>query len=301
MIFHFGNLESLYFGIMLLIAIIFLLVVSYCDLKTSLIDIRAVIFFDCLALICHGLFAFLLHEYKYILFGISSLAIFLFMGYLLYFFSKWGEGDAIVLGSIYFIYPFPYFVPLHFVIINKVIYYWYVLFFNIAIFGVFYSLMYAFIFSLRNREFYAHLKKELSLKHAFLVFLLGSCLAFVMYFFVESSYYVIAFPLILFISYFFYVFAKLSDEILFTKKIKLKDVKEGDTVLGTFKKANFECKRLDAISKEEIDALIKAYGPNKVVEVKDMVRYIPSFLFGFIFTVLFGDAILYYLSSLIIV
>ncbi|NPA38279.1 MAG: hypothetical protein GXN99_00610, partial [Candidatus Nanohaloarchaeota archaeon] len=78
-------------------------------------------------------------------------------------------------------------------------------------------------------------------------------------------------------------------------KIPLKKLKEGDTVIGEFKKLNLQNKLLDAISKEEINQLIKAYGENYEVEVKDMVRYAPSFLLAYLLTLTIGDKIVWLL------
>ncbi len=284
------DILNLYGYILLANTLFFLVLFSYSDLKTSLIDARYVYTMLIISFIVHLVFAFLLKTYTYLLYAFAGSFIFFFLGYVLYFSSKWGEGDALLLGSVIFSYPYPFFVPLQLELFSKVVYYWYVLFFNMSFIGVFYSLLYAFIFSLRNRIFYKEFfRYALSLKGLLYISLISLILSAVIYMIFNQVLLSLLGFILSFVMFWIFVFSKLSDEILFTKKIKLKDVQEGDTVIGKFDKANFHGKRLDAITREDILKLIDAYGPNKLVEVKDMVRYIPSFLLGFVFTLFFGD------------
>ncbi len=266
------DILNLYGYFLLANTLFFLSLFSYSDLKTSLIDARYVYAMLIISLIIHLVFAFLLKTYTYLLYAFAGAFIFFLLGYVLYFSSKWGEGDALLLGSVIFSYPYPFFVPLHLELFSKVVYYWYVLFFNMSLIGVFYSLLYAFVFSLRKkgfyREFFRHIFNLKNFVYIFLVSLLWCVFLYMVFNQILLSLLGFILPIIMF---WIFIFSKLSDEILFTKKIKLKDVKEGDTVIGKFDKANFHGKRLDAITREDILKLVNAYGPNKRVEVKDMV------------------------------
>ncbi len=289
-------MEAYYSVALLITTITFLAWVGYSDLRTSLIDVRVVIGFTLISAVLHLLFAYVLHTVVYLKYALAGGVLFLGLGYLIYFLSKWGEGDALVLGSLYFMYPYPFFMPLRYVVYSKVIYYWYVLFFNLSITGVIYSLLYAFVVSLSNKEFYRVLWKRIWNRNFFTWVLFTAMISLVIYITLGDLTAFIL-PVIFCFSYVTIIFAKLSDEILFTKKIPLTEVKEGDTIIGDFKKVNFNGKRLDAIDKQTLGKLIKAYGPNKKVVVKDMVRYLPSFLLGFLLTLALGDKIIIYLVS----
>ncbi len=276
--------------------LVFLGIIAYEDLKTSLISDKYPLSMSIVAFLLYLLFCSLYHNCEPLMYAFIGGIIFLLIGYALYYLGQWGEGDALVLAATIFSFPKLDLVSLHY---PTYTYFWFVFFINLSFVGVVYSLAYTLIYSLKKPSFYKNLFYQM--KRYWLFLFAGESAFLISYLFLYFFYGIketfifglwsIAYALM----YFLYFFAKTADTYLFTIHKPLKDVKEGDTVMGDFEKAHFKGKLLDAITKADIKKLIKSYGENYKVEVKDMVRYAPSFLLAALLTLIAGDKLIWYL------
>jgi len=285
------------FDYMLIANLLFFLgIIAYEDLKTSLISDKYPLGMSVIALIIYLLKLAFYHDYSYLLNCFVGGIIFLLVGYAMYYLGQWGEGDALVLAATIFSFPKFYFLELH---IPTYSYFWFTFFINLSFVGVFYSLAYTLWCSFKKPTFYVSLWKQMARYVHYLI--IGECLLFLAYLFLYCSYGInyikifLIWMLIYAFLFIIYFFAKTADAFLFTVIKPLKEVREGDTVIGNFEKAHYKGVLLDAITKEEIYKLIKYYGEDYKVEIKDMVRYAPSFLLSVLLTLLIGDKIIWYL------
>ena len=173
---------------------------------------------------------------------IFSPIIFLFFSSLLFFLGQWGAGDAFILTSLGLLFPSSFILSFFY-------------FFVISVYGIIYSFLYSFIFSFLKGKKY----------------IIYSLLPF---FFLLLSFF--SNSLFSFISFLFFLYSSLPLLIKvqkdFRRKIKIDKLKEGD-VLSSFK-------FWIGITKKDILKL-KRKGI-KFIEVKEGVRFAPTFLIFFI-------------------
>ncbi len=276
--------------------LIFLGIIAYEDLKTSLISDKYPLFMSIVAFLLYLLFCSFYRNCEPLMYAFIGGIIFLLIGYALYYLGQWGEGDALVLAATIFSFPKLNIIPLH---SDTYTYFWFVFFINLSFVGVIYSLTYTLIYSLKRPSFYKNLFSQMKRYGLFLFAgefaLLISYLFLYLFYGIKETFIFGLWGIAYALMYFLYFFAKTADTYLFTFHKPLKDVKEGDTVMGDFEKVHFKGRLLDAITKAEIKKLIKSYGENYKVEVKDMVRYAPSFLLATLLTLLVGDKLIWYL------
>lgn len=286
------NFEYLFIANLL----IFLGIIAYEDLKTSLISDKYPLTMSIIALILYLILCIFYNNCHHLIYAIIGGLIFLMVGYAMYYLGQWGEGDALVLAAT--IFSFPKFDMLN-LYINTYTYFWFVFFINLSFVGVIYSLIYTLIYSFKKPSFYRLIFSQIK-NH--IIYLIGGELAIIGLYTFFYIFYGIQEKLVFSLwvaayasMYLLYFFAKTADTYLFTVHKPLKDVREGDTVIGNFEKADFRGVLLDAITKEDIRKLIKYYGEYYKVEIKDMVRYAPSFLLGVLLTLLISDKLIMYL------
>lgn len=228
-----------------------------------------------------------------IIYGIPLLAF----GYLMYRFGQWGGGDAKILAAIGFLSPglssfvrglqFPF--ALSYLV-------------NLFIVGAAYMLVYAFLLSVMNRKIISGFLK--SVKSSSNIILISSSVLFFIFLF--SNWYLFnffglavsvqslvidSFALILLSITVFLVwkFVKAVEDIEFKKKIPISKLRVGDVLL--------ESKVWDGITEKELKK-IKRSG-KKFVWIKNGVCFAPAFPLALIFTIYFGDGLLFFLRFLV--
>ncbi len=257
-------------------------------------------------------------EWNYFLIPLAWFAVFIILGYAMYYTGQWGGGDSktlMVMGLLFSFYPDflrDYFnpvlewpLPVIFLI-------------NLLIIGAIYGLIFSLVIAVRNRkDFYRELcrisanKKFKTIRNItfgfVLIFLISSFL---------SNNLLIRFGLlgtafIVLIGFVLIVFAKIVEMSCMIKTIPVGKLTEGDwiveDILGNRKnKEKSEMHKKDkdkyekiriagpkdlGISKEQIKLLSKY--KIKEVKVKYGIPFVPSFLLAAIFTWVFGNLLFY--------
>jgi len=228
-----------------------------------------------------------------LMYGISLLLF----GYVMYRFGQWGGGDAKILAAIGFLSPnlsspakiiqFPF--ALSYLI-------------NVFLIGAVYMLVYALVMSLINRKIiFAFFK---SVKSSSNLILISSPIMFLLFLFgnwsllslfdmaVNLQSVVVNSIIILFVSiimFLIWFFVKAVEETGFKKRIPISQLRIGDVLL--------ESKVWEGITGKELKKIKKS--GKKSVWIKSGVCFAPVFPLALLFTLYFGDGILYLIKFLI--
>ncbi|MEM5772604.1 MAG: prepilin peptidase [Candidatus Aenigmatarchaeota archaeon] len=225
-----------------------------------------------------------------LLYGFSLLAF----GFLMYRLGQWGGGDAKVLAAIGFFTPF--ISPLT---KNLLLPFAFSYLVNVFIVGAAYMLFYAFVLAALNKkiitEFLKSVKSSckiiaISMVALLLLFCSTNILLF-NFFGLSADFYSIfsnsLLLLILTLSLFLiWIFVKTVEDKAFKRRIPISKLKVGDVLL--------ESKLWEGITEKEIKKIKKS--GKKSVWIKEGVRFAPTFPLALIFTLLFGDLILFLFS-----
>ncbi|NPA38780.1 MAG: hypothetical protein GXN99_03240, partial [Candidatus Nanohaloarchaeota archaeon] len=130
--------------------IVFLSIIAYEDLKTSLISDKYPLGMVSIAFLLY-VYLCLTDSCTYLIHALIGGVLFLALGYALYYSGQWGEGDAIVLGAVIFSMPLLPIYPLH---LHTYYYLWFVYFINLSLAGIVYSLLYTLYFSLKKGKLF---------------------------------------------------------------------------------------------------------------------------------------------------
>ena len=204
--------------------------------------------------------------------GLIGLGIFLVLGNVLYYARLFAGGDAKLMISLGAVLGFS-----ESFLVNLKIYGLFLLMFLIV--GAFYGLLWSLVLMTKNfknfkKEFYKRLIERRKIVYA--VMLLA--LLIMAFGFIENLLFYTG--VLIFILPYFYFYAKAVDEACMIKKIKTKDLTEGDWLYKDVKigkkiiKASWE-----GLSEEEIMQLRKKY---KQIEIRHGIPFVPVFLIAFI-------------------
>jgi len=222
--------------------------------------------------------------------GLIGLGIFFIVGNLLYYGRIFAGGDAKLMIALGTILPFS-----ESFLINLEIF---TLFLFLFLFiGGFYGLIWSIILSLRNfnkfkKEFY---KRTIKDKRLICLIMFFGLVLMALGFIKRFSFYL---GVLIFATPYFYLFAKSVDEVCMVKKIKSKDLVEGDWL---YKKVKIGKKLIkakwDGVSKNDIKLIKKKY---KEIKIKQGIPFVPVFLVSFLILIwLFYSGYLEYLFSFI--
>jgi Flp pilus assembly protein protease CpaA len=258
------------------------------DLKTTEIPDEIPHTMIALALILFSFQSVLEHNYWLVLNSLIVGGSLLGIGFLMYYFGQWGGGDAKILASIGFLLPtFSSKLLLPFPISYLI---------NVFLVGAIYMIFYAFVIAALNKKIIFQFSKDV--RASINVVLLGSIALFI--FFLAINWYLMnsfqikfdltsviqnsVFPLFLTLGLFFlWRFAKAVEEVGFKKTIPVSKLKVGDVLL--------ENRLWEGITEKQLKK-IKQSGKRTVV-IKEGVRFAPAFPLALIFTIYFGDGLLF--------
>jgi Flp pilus assembly protein protease CpaA len=223
--------------------------------------------------------------------------ILLASGFLMYKAGQWGGADAKLLAVIGFLLPtapsfvqktyFPF--PLSYII-------------NVFLIGTPYMLLYAAVIAARNKKIMEEFSKDMKASSKIIV--ISSILLFVA--FVVMSFYLTSLfnvqmsykelvgnsliPVFATAGFFvLFKFAKSVEEIGFKRKIPVSKLKVGD-ILN-------ESRELEGISEKDLRRIKKSR--KRFVVIKEGVRFGPAFPLALLFTLFYGDGILFLIRFLI--
>ncbi len=281
------------FGLILLsIASIGSILAAYFDLKTTEIPDEIPYVMMGVGILAHLIQTILVWNpwplINSLVFGLG----FLGFGFLMYFLGQWGGGDAKILSAIGFLLPqapkeidtrlyFPF--PLSF-------------FFNLFFIGAVYMIVYALIVSFINKKIWHGFLKGLKADSKILVFLNFVLFVFTLTLgiFMMKQFEFISLEFVINFSFFIlsmslglsllWKFVKAVEEIGFKKRIPISELKVGDVPV--------DYKVWEGITEKELKK-IKRSG-RKYIWIKEGVRFAPAFPLALLFTLFFGDAIIWF-------
>lgn len=227
---------------------------------------------------------------KSLMYGLS----FLGFGAFMYFVGQWGGADMLLLSSVGFLLPFS---PAGFssTILPFPVSY----FINVFIVGAVYMILYAFAFSLKNKNVLSGFVTDL--KASMNIIAIGS-IAMIVLFYVAAlnitrilsgsidfmrAFYISIYPMLSIVTiYLVWRFAKSVERYGFRRKIPISKLKVGDMLLGE--------KKLVGVTDKQINALKKS--GKKYVEIKLGVPFAVAFPLAILVTLLYGDLILVFIN-----
>jgi len=282
--------------ILLSIAFVALVVATITDIKTREVPdwVNYSIIFSGIGL--RLLYSAITSEWIFLLEGLAGLALFVGLGFLMFYAAQWGGGDSKLLmglgaliGLKFSLHP----VPLLLVFL-----------FNLLIAGSFYGLIYSFVIAVINRKkFFKNFKKILyskqmrrfrTVKLALLVVVVFGLAFFLRNKSIDIFVLLILAALVLFLylSFYLVIFVKAVEQAAMFKWVNPDVLTEGDWIA---KNVVVNGKVLTGpkdlgIEKKKIKQLIalKKRGKVKKVLVKYGIPFVPSFLLAFILTVSLG-------------
>lgn len=210
--------------------------------------------------------------------GLIGLGIFFVIGNLLYYGKVFAGGDAklmIALGTI-----IPYFTTFS---LNVQLFFSFLITFLFV--GFFYIFIASGILCIKNfkpfkREFLKELKKSKKL----MIILLFFSMIFLALGFIENILFVVG-VLIFFTSY-LYIYSKAIDESCMVKRIKTKNLEEGDWLYSNLKLGKSEVKaKWEGLTKKEIRGISKKY---KEIKIRQGIPFSPVFFIGIIVFIIFN-------------
>jgi Flp pilus assembly protein protease CpaA len=231
-------------------------------------------------------------EWIFILNGVIGLAVFVAIAYIMFYAGLWGGGDSKMLMGLGAIIGLPLvFKPLPFVII---------FFINVFLAGAVYGLFYSIGLAVKNRKKFSreflkiiHHKKIIKIRKIVLFSLI--ILVLLVLFLIENlllQWVLLAFILIVYFSFYLMFFIKAVELSSMFKHVDPSELTEGDWIAKDYviddKKI---CGPKDlGISKKQIKKLIslKQKGKVKKIKIKNGIPFVPSFLIGFIISILWG-------------
>jgi Flp pilus assembly protein protease CpaA len=258
------------------------------DLKTTEIPDEIPHAMIALAVILFSIQSVIEHNYWPILNSLIAGGSLLGLGFLMYYFGQWGGGDAKILAAIGFLIPtfssqllFPF--PLSYLI-------------NVFLVGAVYMIFYAFVIAALNKKIIFQFFKDV--KASTNAVLIGSIALFI--FFLGINWYLInsfqigfdltsaiqnsIIPLFVTLGLFLlWRFAKAVEDVGFKKKIPVSKLKVGDVLL--------ESKVWEGITEKQLRKIKKS--GKKTVVIKEGIRFAPSFPLALLFTLFFGDGLLF--------
>lgn len=269
---------------------------SYYDLKTSEIPDEVPIGISLMGFILYILDYFINKNAFPFISIISICGFFLLCGYILFWFSQWGEADALILTSLGFLLPPLLSIPNIFP--DALLYAGLFLVFSFAIGGI-YSIAFSIIMMVKKKKtnaFTKYVLKDKNQLHLLFCFLIMGLVFYIYAVFMQSPYIrIIAAELVVLIPLFFFLFkfAKFADNFIYRKKIKTTELVEGDVIAQKIKELKINGKRYEGITENDIKKIKKLL---KYVYVKDGVRYAPVFFLTILFFLLFAKYIIIFIK-----
>lgn len=272
---------------------------GWIDLKTTEIPDTVPLSMAAAGLTVHVLNALLTGVWTNVYYSIGVGILFIIFGYVLYYTGQWGEADVLLLAAVGVVVPQPLSFFTKNMFVDSGFSFPAIFILNTFIVGGVYSLIYSFVLSFKNKSivpeffkllrnsgkrfakiaaavFFASLLSMLILSAAFAVRLSSALLLYDV---------LVMIPAIVFI-FLFYTFAQTIDTVAFKRKVKTKDLKEGDVLSEDV--AGLSSKLYIGLTAEQIK---KIQGEKKEVWIKEGIRYGPTFFLALIATWLFGNVI----------
>ncbi len=273
--------------ILSVIIVISLIIGSYTDIRTREVPdwVNYSVIFVGLGL--RLLFSATTSNWNYLLYGIYGFTLFLLFGFLMFYTGQWGGGDTKLLMGIGALIGFELKLNSFLLIFLA----------NVLIAGALYGLIYSFILAIRNwKQFTSKLKQHIHKykKHKYGSWIIA--VALLVGIIIINDFYI---RLLLFVTMFFsilffylWAFTKSIEQACMYKFVSPEKLTEGDWIAKKYTiDGKYICGPKDlGIEKKQIKKLIqlKRKGKIKKIKIKEGIPFVPSFLLGYIISVMYG-------------
>lgn len=278
--------------ILFFIAFMALAAGSYADLKT-----REVPDWLSFGLIFSGIgirfiYSAVSFDWSYLVYGLFGLAVFVVLGYIMFYAGQWGGGDSKLLMGLGAVFGMPLTLnPIPFILIFIV---------NVLFAGALYGLGYSISLAISHRkQFLKHVQKMLyeekiiKIRKATIIF---SVIALAIVFFLVKDPFIlwplVAVILMAYLSFYVILFVKAVEKSAMFKLVEPEKLTEGDWIAKDyFVDGKKICGPKDlGISKKQMKELIalKRKGKIKKIKIKEGIPFVPSFFIAFIISIIFG-------------
>ncbi len=274
---------------------------GWIDLKTTEVPDEIPYFMIGSGLVLHFIHSLITGTWSGLLQSAGIGILFLGFGYILYYAGQWGEADVFVLGGVGFLMP----QPLHMFNISGMSSQIFplTLLINTFVVGGIYALVYALIVSLGKPEMFPQFLKDIKsnfrrlLVILFVYLLCSYAIALYLKIDLNTNMILLYIPLIASL-FFLYRFAKVLDNVGFRKKIKTKDLRNGDVLAEKVKLRNavLSDKLWVGLEPEQIKHIQKI---KKEIWIKEGIRFVPTFFLAILATWFCGDLLSYLILNLL--
>ena len=267
------------------IALIGSLVASYYDLKTTEIPELLPIIMIAAGIFLNSLDFLFTKSPENLFLSLINGIVFSSLGFSMYFAGQWGAGDAFLLAAIGFLIPKSFFIQSEFPFMFTYL-------INLFFLGSLYMIVYSIFYAIKNKKaidiFMGQIKRFswIIFTLSFLFILLSFILSSIFFGKIVPKLILLSFSITLLLII-LWIFSK-SVEKSFIKRIPIYKLKVGDVLL--------ESKRWDGITEREIREIKKS--GRKYVYIKSGICFAPAFPIALIFTVIYGNSIVFFLNLL---
>lgn len=270
--------------ILIAIGMLGLIVASITDIKTM--EVPDWISYSMIAsgLGIRLIYSIIEQSWNYFLYGALGFLILFGFGNLMYYTKQWGGGDSKLIMGLGALFATSNIYPNF--LLGVII--------NILLIGAIYGVIWGFILAIKNwKNFIRDFKRELIKNKKILVFSLITSLIVITlaYIIIKDKFEILIISLIFLIVIFYYfltMFVRSVENTCMLKKISSNKLTEGDWVAEDIYykgKLIYNSKSL-GVEKKQIEKIKKI---KKKILVKYGIPFVPSFLIGFIITLIFGN------------
>lgn len=276
--------------LIILIISIILLIAGYFDLKTGEIPDRVSLGLISISLIISGVYSILKWDYQFFAYSALLGILYLILGYILFYLGQWGGGDVKLLSGIGctlgFLGSISYFK-------EGIVPFYLFYFVNMGLIAFPYAIIYAFIFSLRDRRVFSEFGDYLRGRKSILLLILSfvpSFLAFLLKLKILGTVYLLL-PLFILASFYLKAFERIAlRESIPAEKLREGDVIAEDLILNGEIIAS---KRyIEGLAPNQIEKIRKLSSERRIpdrIPVKKGIKFAPILLIAFVFTVIAGN------------
>lgn len=229
-----------------------------------------------IALVYRAFTSLYLRDYRFFIYGVIGFAIFFIIANLFYYSRVFAGGDAKLLMALGAILPFSSTFFSNLIIF---LYFIFLLLFFGGIYGMFFSLFLAVRNSKKfTREFSRQFEKNKRLIEIIFIIVIVLSVLFLL----VEQYLLVAFPMLLLIFPFLYIYAKSVEESCMIKSVDVKNLTVGDWLYEEVRIGKRKIKpNWEGLNERELRLLQKKQGKGKV-KIKQGIPFTPAFLFAFL-------------------
>ena len=283
-------------SILFFIGIIGILIAIISDIKTTEVPDYSNYFLIFSGISLRVLYSLISNNWGFTLTAIKVFPFVFVLALIMYYSKQWGGGDAKLLMGLSLVFAtYPSFLQN---IFNPklIVDFPFVLFLNIIIIGMFYSLIYAVFLTIKNhKKTFTSIKNsfKINLKLIILSILISLILIAISYTIKDDiiSSLLIILSILIPVMLIFYIFVKSIEKTLFIKTISVSKLMEGDWIISKIiVKGKTLHTPFQELTKEKIN-LLKKY-KIKEVTIKEGIVFTPVFLIGLLVSLIFGNLFL---------